>query len=50
MESKEVRSLHSQMREIYRVNSWSWEPFNMHLCGYDADNEVMRNMVSRLGK
>ena len=50
MENKEVRSLFSQMREVYKVNSWSWEPFDIHLCGYDAANPVMNDAVSRSGK
>ena len=48
MEAKEVRSLHSQMEEIYRTNRWLWEPYKIHLCGYNADNQVMNNLVSRL--
>lgn len=48
MEDKEVRSLHSQMEEIYRTNRWLWEPYKIHLCGYNADNQVMNNLVSSL--
>jgi len=47
MEDKEVRSLFSQMREVYKVNSWSWEPYRIHLCGYNDANSVMRDAVSR---
>ena len=50
MERNEVRSLHSQIKEVYDVNRWMWEPFNIHLCGYDPHNPVMNAVVSRLGE
>lgn len=46
MMAKETHSLHSQMREVYRVNRWLWEPYNIHLCGYKSDNLVMKDMVT----
>jgi len=48
MVAKEKRSLHSQIGEVYRVNRWLWEPFNIHLCGYKSDNLVMKDLVTSI--
>ena len=45
MSDGEAYSFVKQMREVYAANRTMWEPFQLHLCGYDPDLPGMRDLV-----
>jgi len=48
MEGKEITSIQSQMKEVFRLNRSMWEPYNIYLCNYDEGNETVTSMVNGL--
>ena len=47
MNISESSSFVKQMREVYTLNRAQWEPFNIHLCNYNAESQGMK--VSEVG-
>jgi len=48
MEGKEITSIQSQMKDVFRLNRSMWEPYNIYLCNYDEGNETVTSMVNGL--
>lgn len=45
MNISESSSFVKQMREVYTLNRAQWEPFNIHLCNYNAESQGMKDLV-----
>ena len=45
MSDGEASSFVQQMRGVYAANRTMWEPFQLHLCGYDPGLPGMRDLV-----